>query len=132
MKFLTVASVVTTIACSFVAFSGFAQAQGKNPITISQCFITEPKPMSKKAGGTQIDYVNSGAKTASTVIFAVGYRNAEERFLRKVTDIGTFAPGQPVAHHFSLFNDVTYAGKKPYSCSAVVVKYTDGTQWVSR
>jgi hypothetical protein len=132
MKFRTLALVVLVAICASVGVSGLAQAQGHNPISITQCFITEPKPMSKKAGGTQIDYVNTSMKTASKVIFAVGYRNAQEHFLRKVTDIGSFGPGQPVAHHFSLYNDVTYAGKQPASCSAISVTFADGSSWIAR
>lgn len=130
MKLAT--AFVLIVACFCLAVPGTAWAQKHNPITISQCFITQPKPLSKTAGGTQIDYVNNGPKTATTIIFAVGYRNAQEHFLRKVTDVGNFAPGNPVQHHFSLYNDVTYAGTKPTSCSAVVVTWSDGTRWTAR
>lgn len=130
MKLAT--SFVLIVACVCFAGRGIALAQKHNPITISQCFITQPKPLSKTAGGTQIDYVNNGTKTATNVIFAVGYRNAQEHFLRKVTDVGTFAPGNPVQHHFSLYNDVTYAGTKPSSCSAIAVTFSDGSRWTAR
>lgn len=130
MKLAT--SFVLIVACVSLIAPGIGLAQKKNPITISQCFITHPKPMSKNAGGTQIDYVNNGPKTATQIIFAVGYRNAQEHFLRKVTDIGSFAPGNPVQHHFSLFNDVTYAGTTTTSCSAVVVTFSDGSRWTAR
>ena len=63
------------------------------------------------------------------VTFAVGYRNAQSNFLRKVTDTGTFTPGTPVAHHFDLYNDVTYSGKQVHGCSAVAVKFADGSKW---
>jgi hypothetical protein len=107
-----------------------AQMMGaKNPISIKQCFIIEPKMLSKNAGGTQIDYVNHGAKTASTITFAVGYRNAAQHFLRRVTDYGTFAPGTEVSHRFNLYNDVTYAGKQTQGCAAIAVKWSDGTSW---
>lgn len=125
-------SFLLMMSCALLYASPVALAQNKNPITITQCFIVQPKPLSKTAGGTQIDYVNNGPKTATNVIFAVGYRNAQEHFLRKVTDVGSFAPGQPVQHHFSLYNDVTYAGTKPASCSAVSVTYADGTHWRAR
>lgn len=129
---LSVTSFALITVCVTIAAPSIALAQHHNPITISQCFVVQPKPLSKTAGGTQIDYVNTGPKTATTVIFAVGYRNAQEHFLRKVTDVGSFAPGQPVQHHFSLYNDVTYAGKKTASCSAVSVTYADGTRWTAR
>jgi hypothetical protein len=105
-----------------------SQAQGANPIRISQCFITVPKAMSKKASGTQIVYVNMGPKTASHVTFAVKYRNSDTSYLRKVIDDGTFTPGTAVNHHFSLYNDVTYGGKNA-TCSAVTVIWSDGTRW---
>jgi hypothetical protein len=82
-------------------------ATSSNPINVTQCFITQPKLLSKNASGTQIDYTNTSGKTATMVTFAVGYRNAQSNFLRKVIDTGTFAPNTPVAHHFDLYNDVT-------------------------
>jgi hypothetical protein len=100
-----------------------------NPIAIVHCFVTQPKVMSKVASGTQIVYVNNGSKTASSITFAVGYRNAESHFLRKVTDVGSFQPHVQVDHHFSLYNDITYAGKQVQSCSAIAVKWSDGTGW---
>lgn len=100
-----------------------------NPITISHCFVTQPKPLSKLAGGTQIGYVNNGPKTATHITFAVGYRNASSNFLRRVTDVGSFGPGTPIDHHFDLYNDVTYAGKQTSSCSAVKVVWSDGKVW---
>jgi len=107
-----------------------AVAQAKtNPISIQHCFITVPKGLSKKAGGTQIGYVNRGPKTAESVTFAVGYRNAAQHFLRRVTDYGSFAPGALIDHHFSLYSDVTYAGKQNQGCRAVAVKWSDGTRW---
>ena len=104
-------------------------ATSTNPIKVTQCFITQPKLLSKNASGTQIDYTNTSKKTATMVIFAVGYRNAQSNFLRRVTDTGTFAPNTPVAHHFDLYNDVTYAGKQIHGCSAVSVKFADGSKW---
>lgn len=104
-------------------------ATSTNPINVSQCFITQPKLLSKLASGTQIDYTNTSHKTATMVTFAVGYRNAQSNFLRKVTDTGTFTPGTPVVHHFDLYNDVTYAGKQVHGCSAIAVKFADGSKW---
>jgi hypothetical protein len=104
-------------------------ATSTNPINVSQCFITQPKLLSKNASGTQIDYTNTTKKTATMVTFAVGYRNAQSNFLRKVTDTGTFTPNTPVAHHFDLYNDVTYAGKQIHGCSAIAVKFADGSKW---
>jgi hypothetical protein len=106
-----------------------ARAAASNPITILHCFITQPKPLSKTASGTQITYINSGHKTAKDITFQVAYRNAESNFKRKVTDVGTFGPGAQIDHHFDLYNDVTYAGKQVQSCTAVEVKYSDGSIW---
>ncbi len=122
---------LAVVAVVFTVRSAPATASS-NPIHITQCFISEPKPMSKKAGGTQIDYVITGSKTATVVVFGVGYRNAESHFYRKVTDNGTFQPGAPIAHHFSLYNDVTYAGKQTTSCSALKVTWSDGKTWVAQ
>lgn len=100
----------------------------QNPIKITQCFITQPKPLSKKAGGTQITYINQGTKDATHITFAVSYRNAESSFLRKVTDDGDFQPHATISHHFALYNDVTFAGKTA-QCSAISVTWADGTKW---
>lgn len=106
-----------------------ASAQTRGPITIQQCFVTVPKHMSTKASGTQIMYVNNSKVTASRVTFAVGYRNSEHHFLRQVTDVGSFAPGVVVDHHFALFNDVTFGGKNTTSCNAVNVTFANGHVW---
>ena len=96
---------------------------------VHQCFVIAPRPLSTKARGTQIDYTNDSRKTATSVTFAVGYRNSLHNFLRRVTDVGTFAPGAEISHPFSLFNDVTFAGKQTHGCEAVAVHYSDGTRW---
>lgn len=106
-----------------------AASAAPNPITIQQCFITVPKHMSHKASGVQITYVNNGRVAASKVVFAVGYRNSDGNFLRRVDDIGTFAPGATVDHHFDLYNDVTYGGKTVTSCNAVSVTFANGHVW---
>jgi hypothetical protein len=124
------AALLSVAAFAAILPLGSAPARGaSNPISIVHCFVTQPKLMSKLAGGTQIVYVNNGSKTASSVTFQVGYRNAESKFLRKVTDVGSFQPHVQVDHHFDLFNDVTYAGKQTSSCAAIGVKWSDGTTW---
>jgi hypothetical protein len=92
-------------------------------VKIDQCFVTPPKALSKKASGTQIVYENLGKTTLSSVTFAVGYRNSDEHYLRKVVDQGSFAPGAKINHHFSLYNDVTYGGKATTSCGAVAAQH---------
>jgi hypothetical protein len=88
-------------------------------IKISQCFVIQPKLLSKNAAGTQIVYSNVGSKTYSTITFAVGYRNSANHFLRRVVDTGTFAPGAKINHRFALYNDVTFGGKTTTSCGAI-------------
>lgn len=128
MKLVIVITAVTIAALSSIPPMP-AYAAGVNPIAVQQCFVVQPKPMSKKPRGTQIDFVNKGPKTAVSVTFAVGYRNAESNFLRRVVDRGTFSPGTPVQHTLSLYNDVTYAGKQTYGCRAVAVTWADGSRW---
>lgn len=106
-----------------------AASAAPNPIVIQQCFVTVPKHMSQKASGTQITYVNQAHVNATKVVFAVGYRNSNEKYLRKVADVGSFAPGVPVDHHFDLYNDVTFGGKTTTSCSAVSVTFANGKTW---
>ena len=125
---LFVLAVVTLAALARMA----PVRAASDPIRIEHCFITEPKPLSKVAGGTQIDWVNESSKTAKHVTFGVGYRNAQSKFYRKVTDDGTFTPGVTIKKHYNLYNDVTYAGKQVTSCSALSVKWSDGTSWTAQ
>ena len=119
---LAAAAVMTSARAPVLAAS-------TNPINVTQCFVTQPKLLSKTRGRHADRLRQRIAKTATMVTFAVGYRNAQSNFLRKVTDTGTFTPGTPVAHHFDLYNDVTYSGKQVHGCSAVAVKFADGTKW---
>ena len=88
-------------------------------IKIHQCFIIQPKMMSKRAGGTQINFTNVGGHTYHSVTFAVGYRNSENNFIRRIVDQGTFAPGVTIEHRYDLYNDVTYGGKATTLCGAI-------------
>ncbi|HKU82142.1 MAG TPA: hypothetical protein VJP76_08235 [Candidatus Tumulicola sp.] len=114
-----------------LAGAALAPAVAATPVLVKQCFVTQPKPLSKTASGTQIDYIIYGKKAASQITFAVGYRNAAQHFLRTVTDYGSFSPGTQINHHFSLYNDVTYAGHQVSSCVPVKVKWADSTLWVA-
>jgi hypothetical protein len=123
---------ISLLSVAFVASTALYSTAARadtNPIKVDQCFVTPPKIMSKTASGTQIDYRNVSSKVASNVTFAVGYRNAESNFLRRVMDSGDFEPGTPILHHFALYNDVTYAGKHVQACAAIKVKFKDGTVW---
>jgi hypothetical protein len=116
-------------ALLIAAFSFTLAASAQTaPIVIQQCFITVPKHMSTKASGTQITYVNRSRQVASKVTFAVAYRNSSGNFLRRVSDIGAFAPNVVIDHHFSLFSDVTFGGKAA-RCSVVAVTFASGRVW---
>jgi hypothetical protein len=112
-----------------IAASGPAQAAA--PILIKSCTIAKPKPLSHMANGTNIVYVNLGKKTAASITFAVGYRNASSHYLRRVTDVGSFAPGATINHTLSLYNDVTYAGAQTSTCVPIEVKWAGGTLWIA-
>ncbi|HEX4014925.1 MAG TPA: hypothetical protein VHX17_13700 [Candidatus Cybelea sp.] len=114
-----------------IAGAAMAPAFAAAPVLVKNCFIVSPKPLSHKAGGTQIDYIIYGKKNAAQITFAVGYRNSAQNFLRTVTDYGNFAPGVEIQHHFSLYNDVTYSGKQVTHCMPVKVKWADSTLWVA-
>ncbi len=122
--------IVVALAVAAVTAS-VAPAQAATPILIKSCQILKPKPMSHLAGGTEISYVNLGKKTASSITFAVGYRNASQHFVRRVTDVGAFAPGATITHKFGLYNDVTYAGAATSLCAPTEVKYSDATLWIA-
>jgi hypothetical protein len=117
--------------CTAFAVASYAPALAVAPVLVKQCFVTSPKPLSKNASGTQIDYIIYGKKAAASITFAVAYRNAAQHFLRTVTDYGTFSPGTEIQHHFDLFNDVTYAGKQVQSCIPTRVKWVDSTLWIA-
>lgn len=120
-----------SLLAAVLAGACLAPAAAAAPVLVKQCFITSPKPLSKNASGTQIDYIIYGKKPASQITFAIAYRNAAQKFLRTVTDYGEFSPGVQINHHFDLFNDVTYAGKEVQSCVPVKVKWKDSTLWVA-
>jgi len=130
MKLLGRLSLAVALCAAF-ALGAHAPAQASAPVVIKQCFIIQPRPLSKNAGGTQIDYIIYGKKNAASITFAVGYRNAAQHFLRTVTDYGNFAPGVEIQHRFDLFNDVTYAGKQVSSCIPTRVRWADSTTWIA-
>lgn len=124
-RLLIVAAITVGIAATSIG-----QASAAAPVLVKQCFITKPKLMSHNAGGTQIVYVIYGHKHAASITFAVTYRNAQQQFLRTVTDTGNFAPGVTIDHHFDLYNDVTYAGEHA-TCVPTKVKWVDSTLWMA-
>ena len=121
-------SIATAVAAAALIFAPQA-ALAANPISIQHCFIIVPKPMSRLAGGTQIVYMNNGPKTARSITFVVGYRNAGQNFVRRVIDKGSFSPGAQIDHRFDLFSDVTFAGKETSQYFASTVTWMDGTRW---
>jgi hypothetical protein len=114
-----------------MAAASIGSAQAAAPILIKSCTVVKPKPFSHMAGGTRIVYVNLGHKTASSITFLVGYRNASQHYLRRVTDDGAFAPGATIEHTLSLYNDVTYAGAQTSQCVPTEVKWAGGTVWIA-
>ena len=78
MKLRMLVSFATMIAvAASMNAAAFAQAKPAPQhffpdIKIDQCFVTQPKLMSKKASGTQIVYENIGHNTYSSLTFAVG------------------------------------------------------------
>lgn len=123
---------IAAVALGIVAAaSALAPAQAAAPILIKSCTIAKPKPLSHMANGTIIEFVNLAHKTAQEITFAVGYRNASSHYLRRVEDVGSFAPGATITHHLSLYNDVTYAGAQTSFCAPVSVKWAGGTVWMA-
>ena len=122
------AAALVTVAA---AMASIAPAQAAAPILVKSCTVAKPKPLSHMAGGTTIVYVNLGKKTAASVTFLVGYRNASSHYLRRVTDVGSFSPGATIDHTLSLYNDVTYSGAQTTQCVPVEVKWAGGTVWIA-
>ncbi len=122
-----------TVVCAAVAVVAslpVAVAAAQAPIHVKSCSVGKPKPFSRMAGGTQITYTNLGSRTAESVTFAVGYRNAEHNYLRRTTDVGSFAPHATINHTLPLYNDVVYAGAKTSVCMPVRVQWAGGTVWM--
>ena len=130
MKSLGRLAVAAFVAIAAVTVS-ISPARAAAPVVIKSCTVVKPKPMSHQAGGTNIVYVILGHKTASSITFAVGYRNAESHYLRRVTDVGTFSPGVTINHTLPLYNDVTYAGAQTTSCAPIQVKWAGGQLWIA-
>ncbi len=123
--------VAVTLAGVAAATASIGTAQAAAPILIKSCTVAKPKPMSHMAGGTTIVYVNLGKKTAASITFLVGYRNASTHYLRRIEDVGSFAPGATIDHTLPLYNDVTYAGSQTSSCVPVQVKWAGGQVWIA-
>ena len=121
---------VTLVGVAAVTAS-IGPAQAAAPILIKSCTVAKPKPLSHMAGGTDITYVNLGHRTAASITFLVGYRNAQSHYLRRVSDVGSFAPGATITHRLSLYNDVTYAGAQTSQCVPIEVKWAGGTVWIA-
>jgi hypothetical protein len=124
-------SIAVALIGAAVVTASAGTARAAAPILIKSCTIVKPKPLSHMAGGTRIVYVNLGHRTADTVTFMVGYRNAQQNYLRRTDDVGTFAPGATIDHVLSLYNDVTYAGAQTTRCYPIRVKWAGGTLWVA-
>jgi hypothetical protein len=123
--------MATALMAAGVAGFVMAPAQAAAPILIVSCTVAKPKPLSHMAGGTRIVYKNLGTRTAAQVTFVVGYRNAQSHYIRRVTDVGSFAPGATIDHTLSLYNDVTYSGAQTSSCVPVEVRWAGGTVWIA-
>lgn len=121
---------VALVGVAAVAVSA-GPARAAAPILIKSCTVAKPKPLSHMASGTDITYVNLGKKTAASITFLVGYRNASQHYLRRGEDVGSFAPGATISHRLSLYNDVTYAGAQTTQCIPVQVKWAGGTVWIA-
>lgn len=123
--------VGVTLVAIAAATASIGSARAAAPVLIKSCTIAKPKPMSHMAGGTRIVYVIYGHKIASSITFAVGYRNASSHYIRRVTDVGTFSPGVTINHLLSLYNDVTYSGAQTSMCAPIEVKWAGGSVWMA-
>jgi hypothetical protein len=123
--------IVAMLVGGAAVTASIGPAQAAAPILIKSCTIAKPKPLSHMAGGTDITYVNLGKKTAASITFLVGYRNASSHYLRRVEDVGSFAPGATITHRLSLYNDVTYSGSQTTQCIPVQVRWAGGTVWIA-
>jgi hypothetical protein len=131
MKSLGRISVAALIGLGAVTATVGPALAASTPVVIKSCTIVKPKPFSHNANGTKIVYVILGHRTASSITFAVGYRNATMHYLRRVTDAGSFSPGVTIDHTLPLYNDVTYAGAPTSSCLPIEVKWAGGTIWMA-
>jgi hypothetical protein len=108
--------VAASAAAIAAALCGVPAPAAAAPVRIVQCFVV-PRVLSQKAGGTQIDYVNVTNRFMTSVTFAVVYRNALHTYTRRVTDVGSFAPGAEIRH------------KQTHGCVPISAAFEDGTHW---
>jgi hypothetical protein len=110
------------------------------PIVITSCTMLQAPPSTTRfwypfgptleinapvVDGVRIVYTNKGPVAANRVAFFVDYRGDKQR----VIDAGTFAPNVAIDHTFGAFSGDAYLGPKPDACTAVAVRYADGTTW---
>ena len=116
------------VAGSLLALAAFHQpAAAQVPsdphvVKISRCIVTKPRPFSHHPTGLQIAFENTGPTVLHGVTFEVGYRTANATLSRTFEDAGTFAPNEPVDHHYPTFSDVEYAGATTASCKVTEVR----------
>jgi hypothetical protein len=121
-RLLAVAGALAVFLASAAAHPATAQpAPDPASIKISSCVVTKPRPFSHHPTGTEIAFVNAGPTVLHAVTFKVDYRTASENLTRTFEDSGTFAPNEPVKHHYPTYSDVEYAGAKPVSCTVLGV-----------
>ena len=99
-----------------------AQATRADAVHIRSCTISSPRPLSRRATGIRIVYVNAGATLVHDVTFAVDYRTAGDSVHRVFHDVGTFAPNTRVNHHFDAFSDVHYSAGVAPECRVTAVR----------
>ncbi len=99
-----------------------AQAARVDTVHILSCTISSPRPLSRRATGIRIVYVNAGPTLVHDVTFAVDYRTAGDSVHRTFRDVGTFAPNTRVNHHFDAFGDVRYAAGVAPACRVTAVR----------
>ncbi len=125
---LPVSRTLPFLAMALAAGVSLSASAQMNPVSVQQCFVTVPKHMSSRASGTQIVYTVNARQPATKVVFVVSYRNSSQNYIRRVADVGSFAPGATIDHHFDLYNDVTFGGKAA-RCTAVSVTFANGHVW---
>jgi|SRR5579862_3476294 len=108
-------------AIALLAAAGPVQTPGSN-ITVTACHAQlDPPPI-------RIIYTNAAQKAAVEVDFEV---SGPAGTIRTIEDRGTFAPGQPINHTFSLPPETSPLGLSSARCMVTKVVYADGTSWTN-
>jgi hypothetical protein len=103
------------IALGVVPLTIGAAPAPTQPVKILGCIVT-PDMTTRAANGTRIVFINTGSTALHSVTFDIDYHTLDNEAYRTITDVGTFAPGVQIDHHYDAFIGTSYNGNETQSC----------------